>query len=327
VHKFHNFKLYLSSQKKKSTRGEPYDQPKPKTRNDDEFMKQSDNKQKKVNRDNGKKKGDDIEEYNSHDEIEKANSTQKNISIIPDSKSISQMTMSKSISHNTIKNVSDSFLKEFEDSFNDSDSSLNHVLISVPSDNILKCCIKRSGHILPVYTMYLEKQDGNYEKLLVGNTISKLSKTYIKIFAVKTKKSLENNMVVLGKLKANFVNNQYVLNSFENMSDTMLEDDGDESADKTEEILNITYKDSSIFSINKIAQFSFVLPAKKKPMTTSRFSVNSASFFSKYSNENDNSVDQEFVSKMPKFNEKKKAYTLNFNGRVTETSGPFSYFY
>jgi hypothetical protein len=295
---------------------------------DEALMKQSDNKPKRVNRDNRKKKGNDIQEYNSHDEVEKDNSSEKNIPIIPESKTIiSQRTMSKSISNNTIKNVSDSFQKDFEDSFNDSDSSLNHVLISVPSDNILKCCIKRSGHILPVYTMYFEKQDGSYEKLLVGNTISKLSKTYIKIFAVKTKKSLENNMVVLGKLKANFINNQYVLNSFENIADAMLEDDGDESADKKEEILSITYKDSSIFSINKIAQFSFVLPAKKKPLTNSRFSVNSANFFSKYSNESNNSEDQEFVSKLPKFNEKKKAYTLNFNGRVTETSGSFSYIY
>ena len=28
---------------------------------------------------------------------------------------------------------------------------------------------------------------------------------------------------------------------------------------------------------------------------------------------------------MPKFNEKKGAYTLNFNGRVSETSGVYSY--
>ena len=131
------------------------------------------------------------------------------------------MTTSKSISN--IKNVSESFQKEFEESLNDSDSSLNHVLISVPSDNILKCCIKRSSHRLPVYTMYLEKQDGNYEKLLVGNTISKLPKTYIRIFAVKTKKDVENNMVVLGKLKANVTNNQFVLNGFENVSDAILE--------------------------------------------------------------------------------------------------------
>ena len=192
-------------------------------RNDDAFIKPSSSKPIKVNKDNGQKNEDDIEEYSTDDDHEKADATpHKNVLIIPDLKrEISQLTTSKSISN--IKNVSESFQKEFEESLNDSDSSLNHVLISVPSDNILKCCIKRSSHRLPVYTMYLEKQDGNYEKLLVGNTISKLPKTYIRIFAVKTKKDVENNMVVLGKLKANVTNNQFVLNGFENVSDAILE--------------------------------------------------------------------------------------------------------
>ena len=255
-------------------------------------------------------KSDDEKNY-EHKEKNYSENKKSNLLIIPEPRTESSQIIS------TDSNQFNKFQSDFEETLKESVSSLNHVFLPIASDMLLKCCVKRSTNRLSNYTMYLEKQDKSYQKLLIGHTVSKLPKTYIKIYAVKTGQS--ESLVFLGKLKANVTNNEFSLKCLVNVSDAFSEDinDGPPDSELYEEHLNIIYRDASLFSVNKIQQFTFITPINKilSRANYSRFSTKSnlEIFIDKYSNKTE-SNENDFMSKMPKFNEKKGSYTLNFNG-------------
>lgn len=283
--------------------------------NDDAFTVQSKNKYDKSK--------DENNDGNVSDEGDlELNGANRNVLVIPDLKrELSRMTLSKSFVNDN-SSSSNSFQKEFEESLEVAYSSMHHAFLQIPSDSMLQCCIRRSSHRLPIYTMYVEKQNGDYGKILIGYTISKLPKAYIRIFAIQTS---SNSEILLGKLKANISNTHFSLNCVVNASDAAVEvyykngsnnTDGNEKVE-TEEHMNIVYKDSSIFGDNKVQQFSCVTMPRKTNLNSSRFSSNSDSIFVKYANKNNDVQEKEFVSKMPKFNEKKGTKLMLFKFNIT----------
>lgn len=244
--------------------------------------------------------------------------------IIPDT------SVANTTQNSTKPTVSD-YQLELERALSGACTSTNIACLAVPKECVMKTCIRRKKGSQTMFTMYLEKNDGNYQKILAAQVIQNLPRKIINIYSLYLNNgnhaSKRSEVTYIGTLKANLSNTNFKLKGLLNTNEVINYDDSDDDYDNAEPkqiYMNIRYKDRSIFSATKVEKFEIDLPIEIKIANTkSRFSQKNTSaddeFIEKYS-KTEPTFPTRLISKVPVYSEMRRTYTLNFNGRVSEPS-------